>query len=1041
MEHEQMCSDPDATILAELAALRQRVAELEAEAAERERLLAQVQPGQVPGAAGWHDMADSRQTEKVLGESEHKFRSVVERSGDGIVLADEQGAIVEWNQAQEEITGLTRAEAVGRPVWDVLFQTMSEERKAPAAYEYLRASTIESLGTGQAPWLNQLREMQVQRPDGTRRWVQAIMFPIETDKGFVIGSISRDITERKRAEEALARERILLRTVIDNLPDAIYAKDVETRKVLVNPADVRNTGLQAEAEVLGKTDWELFPKEVAAGFYADDQAVLQTGAPVLDREELLVNASGEQRWLLTSKIPLRDESGQITGLVGIGRDITELRRAEEETRSLAKFPAENPFPVLRLSQDGTVLYANAASEVLLRDWGCTVGSYVPTFWRGLVTEVVASQSRRTIDFSLGEQTYTCVVAPVLDAGYVNFYASDITERKRAEEQLRYQADLLANVSDAIVASDTQYRITAWNAAAEAIYGWKAEEVLGRYGLEITRTEWLGADANEMRRTIAEMGQWHGQVTQQRKDGTRVPVEVASIVLHDEAGRITGYVSVNRDITERKRAEEALARERILLRTLIDNLPDAIYVKDAEGRKVLSNPADVHSMGLQAEAEVLGKTDREVYPPEVAASFDAHDQSVLQTGTPLLGYEEPLVDASGECRWWLTSKLPLRDESGQVTGLVGIGHDITERKRAEGALRESEGRFRSLYERAPLGYQSLDAQGCLIDVNQAWLDLLGYSRDDVIGHWFGDFLAPQEVDSFRQRFPRFKAAGEVHVDVEMVQRAGSTIIVHIDGRIGHDEHGQFKQGHCILHDITERKRAEEEQQRLFDQVRAAQEQLRQLASYLQAGREEERTRIARELHDEFGQALTALKMDLAWLARRLGPQQLELREKTRSMSDLVSTTIQAVRRVATELRPGMLDDLGLAAAVEWQAQEFAERTGIALQMDPNSQDLSFGRDLDTILFRIFQEALTNVAQHAQATQVHIELKQEQDSVTLIVRDNGRGITASQISDPRSLGLTGMRERARTWGGEVTLESHPGVGTTVCVRIPLVAQSAE
>jgi PAS domain S-box-containing protein len=145
--------------------------------------------------------------------------------------------------------------------------------------------------------------------------------------------------------------------------------------------------------------------------------------------------------------------------------------------------------------------------------------------------------------------------------------------------------------------------------------------------------------------------------------------------------------------------------------------------------------------------------------------------------------------------------------------------VREGRMAEQSLRESEERFRRLYEQAPLGYQSLDAEGCFIDVNQAWLDLLGYSREQVIGHWFGDFLAPQEVDAFKQRFSRFKATGEVHVDVEMIQSAGSTIIVHIDGRIGHDEHGQFKQTHCILHDITERKKAEErlkaERQRLYD----------------------------------------------------------------------------------------------------------------------------------------------------------------------------------------------------------------------------------
>jgi PAS domain S-box-containing protein len=190
--------------------------------------------------------------------------------------------------------------------------------------------------------------------------------------------IGRDITERKQAEEALARERIMLRTLIDNLPDAIYVKDAETRKVLVNPADVRNMGLQAEAEVLGKTDWELFPPEVAAGFYADDQAVLQTGTPVLDREELLVNTSGQQRWLLTSKLPLRDGSGQITGLVGIGHDISERRQMFESAQRYAR----------RLEAlhkiDAAILGARPEQEIAEAVWQ-HIRQVVPCTGTGIVT--------------------------------------------------------------------------------------------------------------------------------------------------------------------------------------------------------------------------------------------------------------------------------------------------------------------------------------------------------------------------------------------------------------------------------------------------------------------------------------------------------------------------------------------------------------------------------------------------------------------------------------------------------------------------------
>ena len=226
----------------------------------------------------------------------------------------------------------------------------------------------------------------------------------------------------------------------------------------------------------------------------------------------------------------------------------------------------------------------------------------------------------------------------------------------------------------------------------------------------------------------------------------------------------------------------------------------------------------------------------------------------------------------------------------------------------------------------------------------------------------------------------------------------------------------------------------ENARLFEQVQAAREQLRDLTSYLQAAREEERTQIAREIHDEFGQALSVLNMDLSWLSKRLPADQPHLAEKTSAMSDLIDSTIQAVRRVATELRPGLLDDLGLAATIEWQAEEFAERTGIDCDLYLSDEEIVLERDLATAIFRIFQETLTNVARHAEATEVHVELEDRPDELVLIVRDNGKGIAESQVSHPRSLGLMGMRERAHSWGGEVAFHGVPGQGTTVTVRMP-------
>lgn len=227
----------------------------------------------------------------------------------------------------------------------------------------------------------------------------------------------------------------------------------------------------------------------------------------------------------------------------------------------------------------------------------------------------------------------------------------------------------------------------------------------------------------------------------------------------------------------------------------------------------------------------------------------------------------------------------------------------------------------------------------------------------------------------------------------------------------------------------------ERQRAEDKLRRSLDQLRALTNYLQYVREEERTRIAREVHDELGQALTGLKLDMSWLATRLAKNAKPVQEKVKRMVAHIDTTIQTVRRIATELRPGILDSLGLVAAIEWQANEFHSRTGIPCHVTSNVPDTPWDQDFTTVIFRIFQETLTNIIRHAKATQVDVRLSQEDGTVYLVVHDNGRGISEDEIANTKSLGLVGMRERAMLIGGDVAIQGAPGAGTTVTLRAPV------
>jgi len=231
----------------------------------------------------------------------------------------------------------------------------------------------------------------------------------------------------------------------------------------------------------------------------------------------------------------------------------------------------------------------------------------------------------------------------------------------------------------------------------------------------------------------------------------------------------------------------------------------------------------------------------------------------------------------------------------------------------------------------------------------------------------------------------------------------------------------------------------ERKRAGDQLRQSHEQLRALSVHLQHVREEERIRIAREVHDELGQALTGLKLQLTWLCGRLPKNPRSLHEKAKKMSAGIDETIQIVRRIATELRPGVLDSAGLLAAIEWQARQFEEQTGIHCRVKSAVREMLLDQELNTAFFRIFQETLTNITRHAHAEKVEVRFVEAGDFLVLEVKDDGRGISEAEIHNTKSIGLLGMRERAALLGGEVRLRGEPGRGTTVSVRIPRPAKN--
>ena len=314
-------------------------------------------------------------------------------------------------------------------------------------------------------------------------------------------------------------------------------------------------------------------------------------------------------------------------------------------------------------------------------------------------------------------------------------------------------------------------------------------------------------------------------------------------------------------------------------------------------------------------------------------------------------------------------------------------------------------------------------------------MLGYSKSQAVGSISHELLSiefPQPLDEIKAELMR---AGHWEGDLIETAQNGTRIVVSSRWALQWGKRDQLPRVLVINSDITERKRGEES-------LVLQKEQLRALAERLQWVREEDRKRVARDLHDQIGQILTAIKMDMTWMTRHLPESEGEVLARLKESIQLINDGVKSVRAICSGLRPGVLDDLGLAAAIEWQANEFASRNGVRCEVSVPPIDLHLDGDRATAAFRIFQECLTNVIRHAQAKSVRVSLCQEEENILLVVEDDGIGFRESDLSNSLgSLGLLGMKERAQFCGGEVQISSSPGSGTTVTVRVPVDTPGAE
>ncbi len=607
------------------------------------------------------------------------------------------------------------------------------------------------------------------------------------------------------------------------------------------------------------------------------------------------------------------------------------------------------------------------------------------------------------------------------------FIRDITERKimenrmksfnkeltrQVDEKTAEITDIFERITDGFIALDENFRYTYMNTKAGQLVHMEPASLMGKHIWEVFPAAVGSATYRAFNEAMSK---------QQYMSNTDYydPLQLwQENHIYPSPKGLSVFI---RDITEKKRAAQEITEARDLADKLIDSLPGVFYFYDQHGKFIKWNK--------QFEI-VTGYSGEEISRMHPADFFPEQEREYI-TDRIMGVFEKGMNDAEAHFITREGHKIPYYFKAVKLVYegepcLLGTGIDITEIKKAEEKLRNSEQKYKLLFESNPLPMWMLSLpEYHITEVNTAALEQYGYERAEFLALDIFNLRPDDDVELLRATTNR-QFRGIYYAGTWRHKKKDGTIL-YVD-IVTHDIYYEGKPTRLVLaNEITEQHLAEERLKEAYDQTR-------KLTDHLQTVREEERMHIAREIHDELGQLLTVLKMDVSWLNRKIQPTTEPVQEKLKELLSLIDTTVKKVRHISSELRPSLLDDLGLVAAMEWHIEEFQKRSGIELESYMPATELILPEPVKIGLFRILQESLTNVARHSGAQRVIVTLLQKENTLILTIEDNGKGFDAEN-SKKKTLGLLGMKERTLMIGGEYKITGVPGKGTTVDVSVPI------
>ena len=841
-----------------------------------------------------------------------------------------------------------------------------------------------------------------------------------------------------RAENAaLRRSESLLRAVVEGIDDPVFAEDSGGRILLINGAGARRLGREA-GEVVGRAVTDLFPPEDARRIRESDRRVM-AGEQAGTRVEIAETAGGTGTRLIT-KSAYRDGRGRVIGLVGMERDVSGLARAEAEAIRQAEVLRtifdHIPVMINFIGRDGRARLVN-------REWERVLGwSREEAVRRDIAADLYPDPElrREVLDFVLNprgcwrEFRTRTRDGRTLDTTWANVLLSDgtsvgigldVTQRKRADREARaverqFQA-VFEGAPDAMVLADDDGRYVNANPAACLLFGLPLGELLGKTlgDFAAPRSIFEAAWAE-----FRAAGTSRGAFPLARPDGTRREAEFSAT-----ADVLPGlHLSVLRDVTERRQSEEALRASERRVVAILESITDGFFALDPGCHFSYVNPQAEALLGRSRE-ELLGRSLWEAFPEALGTSFEREYRRAMAERIPV-GFEAYYPPLG---RWSNVHAYPSAD------GLSIYFTDVTQRRQAEEALRQTEARFRLVLENSRDVIYQLNLLTKSYDyISPSVSGALGYTPEALAAGGLPllrSLIHPEDLPRWEAHVGRLmtchpREGPEPVLEYRMRVPGKGWRCMSDSVTVIRDEAGAPVAAVGNVRDVSELKRDEK-------RMREDAARLQDVSRRLTRAEEDERGRIARELHDEIGQALTALKLNLLALIRGAGAPTAARRLE--DSVGLVERTIGQVRGLSLDLRPSLLDDLGLVPALRSHVACLARRSGLAATFRAPEGLGRLDPEIETACYRIAQEALTNVARHSDASSVRVELEGPWPELRLLVADDGAGFDATAATalavGGASLGLLGMRERAARLGGRVEIASGPGRGAEIRATLPL------